>query len=237
MSRMFKDKTGRPMVTWNVFIGCNFGCTYCNARKAALTRMKHSPRYREGFKPRMIDIELLTTFRPGQFVFVGYMGDISFQPRENVGRVLQIIERYPETRFLFCSKNPAVYQEWGFDYPGNLYLGATIESNVDHGVSKSPPPAERYLAMKELQHPRKFISIEPLMDFHLRTLVDWMEAIRPEIIEVGADNYHNGLPEPRDGRASVRTPWKVRWLLEMLREICPTVIEKDGLGRLTGAGK
>jgi DNA repair photolyase len=233
MSRMF-TVDGRPMKTWNVFVGCRFDCTYCNARKTALTRLRGSERYKGGFKPHLVEKkELKRRFRPGDFVFVAYMGDISFAPWEVVRDILRIISSQPDVRFLFCTKNPAVYMDWELRFPDNLYLGATIESNFDHGLSKAPAPARRYEAMRTLQHPRKFVSIEPLMNFHLRTLVDWMKEIRPDIIEVGPDNYHNNLPEPRP-QSGTYGGWKVRWLLEMLRDFCPTVVEKPGLSRLLG---
>lgn len=231
MSRMFLID-GAPMKTWNVQIGCDFNCLYCNARKLALTRLKHSLRYRDGFKPHPVLSELRKRFHPGDFVFVGYMGDISFANRRFVKIILSIIEEQPDVRFLFCSKNPMVYHWWGLRYPDNLYLGATIETNYDFKVSKAPEPFHRYRAMKLLDHPHKFISIEPLMDFHLRTLVDWMREIDPEIIEVGPDNYHNNLVEPNAVASRFRAPWKVRWLLDGLREFCPNVIEKKGLERL-----
>jgi len=48
--------------------------------------------------------------------------------------------------------------------------------------------------------------------------------INPEIVEVGADNYNNNLPEP--------SPYKVNILLTELRKFGRTVIEKQGLDRL-----
>ena len=62
------------------------------------------------------------------------------------------------------------------------------------------------------------------MDFDIENIVRWIGNISPEIIEVGADNYHNNLPEP--------SPEKLKQLLANLRTICPNVIEKDGLERL-----
>ena len=64
------------------------------------------------------------------------------------------------------------------------------------------------------------------MDFDLAELGEWVAEIQPSIIEVGADNYHNHLPEP--------PWWKVERLLENLRGICATVVEKKGLERLKG---
>ncbi len=225
MSRMFKiPGSNLPMKTWNVWVGCDFGCTYCSARKLALTRLRRTERYKAGFNPHYVEKEMRRRFRPGDFVFVGYMGDIAFAPRNLIRTILMAIREQPEVRFLFCTKSPRNYSSWVFEYPDNLYLGATIETNFDHGQSKAPPPVDRYEAMKDLDHPHKFISLEPLMDFDLLELVGWIKEIRPEIIEIGPDNYHNSLSEAQ--------PQKVRKLLEMLRDICPTVVEKPGLSRL-----
>lgn len=232
MTRMFTiPGTDTRMKTWNVFVGCRYNCRYCSAKKLALTRLKNSPRYRDGFEPHYVPEEKGRKFKAGDFVFVAYMGDISFAPREVVQDILDSIIRQPDVKFLFCTKNPNAYLLWELEYPDNLYLGATIESNYDHGVTKAPLVEDRYKAMVMLQHPHKFISIEPLMDFHIGILVRWMKDIRPEIIEIGADNYHNHLPEPSNnmGRSA---PWKVQFLLTFLHDICPNVIEKQGLQRL-----
>jgi DNA repair photolyase len=223
MSRMFKTVSR----TWNVFKGCRFDCAYCNARKMAATRLKESPRYKDGFTPRLVTEELSRRFRPGEFIFVGYMGDISFATREEVGFILaQTIEFFSETSFLFCSKNPAIYSSWELAYPDNLYLGTTIETNRSYGLSKAPPPLERFQAMAELQHARKFVSIEPVMDFDLEVMTRWLREMKPDIVEIGADNYRNHLPEP---------PWeKIKALLASLREFVPRLVEKDGLHRLEG---
>lgn len=222
-SRMFQV-SGTPMRTWNCFIGCLFECSYCNARKAALTRLKDSPRYRDGFNPHLVEQELGRRFQPGDFVFVAYMGDISFASRPVIVDLCARITEQPEVNFLFCSKEPLSYHHWHVDWPPNLYLGATIETNRNYGLSRAPCPLRRYTAMRSLALPKKFISIEPVCDFDLDTMLSWMTQINPEIIEVGADNYHNNLPEP---------PWeKVVRLLDSLKSICPTVVEKVGLHRL-----
>ncbi len=222
-SRMFQVG-GKTMKTWNVHVGCDFLCTYCNARRTALTRLRNSPRYKDGFKPHLVKKELSRKFTPGDFVFVGYMGDICFAARPIIIDLLARISEQPEVNFLFCSKNPLIYWYWNVHWPANLYLGATIEATEDHGLSRAPAPFYRYIAMRALDHPKKFISIEPVCDFDLDTMLKWMDDIKPSIVEVGADNYHNGLPEP---------PWdKVEKLIKGLEGICPTVIRKVGLERL-----
>lgn len=222
-SRMF-HVGGKPMKTWNCFVGCRFDCTYCNARKTALTRLRKSPRYKDGFAPQPVAEEMGRRFRPGDFVFIAYMGDIAFASRPTVGLILSQVREQPDVNFLFCSKEPRLYLQWDFDWPNNLYLAATIETDIDFGLSNAPPPGQRYNSMRYLEHPKKLISIEPICEFNLVRMLKWVYDIGPEIVEVGADNYHNHLPEP---------PWeKVEQLLVGLRSICPNVVEKVGLHRL-----
>lgn len=228
MSRMFKSINK----TWNVYVGCRHECTYCNARKAAETRFRHIPRYQDGFTPKLVEEELRRRFKPGQFIFVAYMGDIAFATREEFLRILARIREFPETLFLIQTKNPRQLNAWWLDWsillPANAHLGTTIETNRNHRLSKAPLPYERFiqLAGYPIPHDRKFLSIEPIMDFDLEPLISWVRIIKPEIVEVGADNYHNNLPEP--------PWWKVEGLLKKLREICPRVEEKEGLERLKG---
>lgn len=235
MSRMFLID-GKPTKTWNVYSGCNWHCSYCWARRFAEGRLKNIPRYHGGFVPHFNPEELNKVFKPRDFVFICSMGDIAWASRGEVEAIMDRVRMFPLTTFLMTTKAPNIFlewqEEWGFEPTLNLYLGTTIESNYDHGVTKAPAPEKRYRAMLQLDHPRKFISIEPLMDFHLGTLVAWMKDINPDIIEIGADNYGNNLPEPKSAITGFKSPWKVRMLADMLRDFCPDVVEKPGLSRL-----
>lgn len=231
MSRMFRSISS----TWNVYVGCRFECSYCNARKAALTRFKHVPRYKDGFTPKLVEEELKRRFKPGEFIFVAYMGDISWALHPWVERILARIRQFPETYFLLQTKHPKVFWEWDLVLPPNVYLGTTIESNRDYHLTKAPAPIERFRYLTGYPHNRKFLSIEPIMDFDLEELLTWVKLMQPNIIEIGADNYHNNLLEP--------PWWKVEKLIENLREMKTAlgksliVIEKEGLHRLkVGSG-
>lgn len=222
MTKMFKTITR----TWNPFVGCEYECynSGCWARRLALNKLNHLPRYSDGFKPKFIEKELLKRFKPGEFVFVSDMGDISFATTTEVVKILNRISQFPLTNFLIQSKNPKRFQDWGVTFPLNVYLATTIETNRGYKLTKAPFPVDRYMAIVSFNHPHKFISIEPIMNFDLDRLLFWMKQINPEIIEVGADNYSNHLPEP--------PWWKVEALLKGLRDFCPKVVEKEGLERL-----
>ncbi len=220
MSRMFKSITR----TWNPFTGCRFNCTYCWARKLIEGRLHHLDRYKAGFIPTTHPARFNPRFKPGDFVFVCDMGDMAWCLYQDRQAIMSVIESFPETRFLIQTKAPMLFNGGSY-FPGNTVHGCTLETNRSTTLfSKAPIPLDRYHAMVIDKHLHKFLSIEPVMDFDLDIFASWILDIRPEIVEVGADNYHNDLPEP---------PWgKVQQLLEALRGFVPQVIEKDGLARL-----
>lgn len=230
MSRMF-EINGHRMHTWNCFIGCEFECQYCSARRMAETRLKHHPEYAAGFTPHLVPSRLGRQWQKGDWVFIGYMGDIAWANRSDMDEIWRAMMSSPETNFLLMSKQPAVFrawqESWGYSFAPNVVLGTTIETNryeLTTGLSRAPAPSVRAFDMMLLTGVRKIISIEPIMDFDVDILAEWVQDIRPEIVFVGADNYHHHLPEP---------PWaKVKALLARLRQCVPTVVEKSGLDRL-----
>ncbi len=198
-SRMFSVVTR----TWNPVTGCLHNCMYCWARRLAETRLKNSKRYRDGFKPRLNKEEFRVRFCEGDLVFVSDMGDLfgDFIKDEWIEAVLDYMRKFPRTYFLLLTKNPQRYHEFIDKFPPNAILGATIETNrddlyIEHAISGAPLPSKRYEAMKELKWHLKFVSIEPILDFDLDTMVKWIEDIAPVMVYVGYDNYNNKLPEP-----------------------------------------
>jgi len=169
----------------------------CWARRLAETKLKEVERYKDGFVPKLVDKELSMRFHR-QNVFVSDMGDLfgEWVPEEWIKKVIDAIRESPTSNFLFLTKNPRKFLKYVKLYPENLVLGATIETNRNYLVSKAPTTAERYRAMVELPYRNKLVSIEPIMDFDLETLVQWIREIKPVLVHVGYDNYNKHLPEP-----------------------------------------
>ena len=207
---LMNTEKGRKMFTivsetWNPVTGCLHDCIYCWARQLALTKLRHTPRYREGFKPRLNPEEFKKRFKGG-VVFVSDMGDLwgDWVPDDWIRRVLNHIRKFPNTWFLFLTKNPQRYHDFLDEIPSNAILGATIETNRDTyfqegyspRISRAPLPSRRYQAMKSLDWPLKFVSIEPILDFDLDVFTRWIEEINPFMVYIGYDNYGHRLPEP-----------------------------------------
>lgn len=191
MSKMFNMVTK----TWNPVTRYLHNCTYCWARRLAETRLKHVEGYKSGFIPRLNKEEFKKKFNGG-IVFVCDMGDLfgDFIPDRWIKAVIHHVEKFPKTTFLFLTKNPSRYHD--FDFPSNVILGATIETDRDdiYTVSDAPKPSKRIRAMTKLDH-RKLLSIEPIMDFS-STFVESIKKIDPMVVYVGYDNYGNNLLEP-----------------------------------------
>jgi len=165
--------------------------------------------------------ELKTDLGEGNFVFVGSSCDMFAKDikREWIDRILAHCKMY-RNEYLFQSKRPN-----GFYYlPIGSIIGTTIETNRHYQniMGAAPIPLARYDAI--IQKPQtKMVSIEPIMDFDLEVMVEWMREIKPNFVSIGADSGNNHLPEP--------PPEKVRTLIDSLRQFTEVKL-KDNLKRL-----
>jgi len=198
--------------TWNPIRGkCPHDCSYCY--------MKVYPQ--ADF--RFIEKEMKANLGEGNFIFVGSSTDMWCPEScaEWIALTLGHTNHY-RNRYLFQSKNPARFLFYSDFFPKDTILGTTIETDFDYECSNAPLPYERLLAMEDIKLP-KMISIEPIMDFNLDTLTDWVARIKPRFVSIGADSKGHKLPEP--------SPEKIQQLIERLQGMT-TVKIKDNLKRL-----
>lgn len=176
---------------------CSHRCSYCYVGK---TFQGRSPKYTG--PPRLLENELSVDYGKGRTIFVEHMNDLFAQdiPDNWITRILFHCKRYPDNQYIFQTKNPKRATSCLSIFPPNFLFGTTIETNrpLDY-LSKAPSPAERYLAignLKQFYRFKIFVTIEPIMDFDLAILGGWIQLLKPEFINIGADSKNSFLKEP-----------------------------------------
>jgi len=154
-----------------------------------------------------------------RIIFVCSMGDLFclLVPDAVIERVIVIVQGYPDRDFLFCTKNPSRYYDFLDLFTPNCILGTTIETNRDdiYPRSNAPLPSERYEAFVALDYPRKFLSVEPVMEFDLAVLFEWIKTISPCVCEIGYDNYPERTRRKMGSYLPEPSQRKVRKLIEL----------------------
>jgi len=165
---------------------------------------------------------------PG-LIFIDHRNDLFAEnvPGEWISRVIDHCDIWPCNDYVFQTKNPGRYIDVLLAFPRRSLLGCTIETNRDipAAISQAPRPQERAAYMKELKGIRPlFITVEPIMDFDVPVLGQWLTEIDPEFVNIGADSKGHGLPEPSAD--------KIGALIDVLNAAGIEIREKHNLGRL-----
>jgi|GEM_PF-481261 len=188
---------------WNPFVGCKYDCSYCKTSfQAQAKRQKQRCircyQYTPHTHPERLTASIPNT-EADEFIFTCSSGDISFCPTPFLKKIVKRIQEEPQKTFLIQSKNPKTFER--VDFPTNVILGVTLETNRDElydCVSKAPKPSTRYRDFLKVRHPRKMVTIEPVIDFDLDVMVKWIKQIKPCMVWLGYDSRRNDLPEPSD---------------------------------------
>jgi len=201
---MKKDNNMYPLSIkqWNPFVGCKHNCIYCKPsfqaqlKRWAKTECEKCYNFIPHQHPERL-IQKLPKTRYGQFIFVGAAGDMTFCSTEYLLEILTRIGSEPDKTFLIQSKDPKTFNRVKF--PDNVILGTTLETNRDNlyeGISKAPKPSARYKDFLKVNHPLKMVTIEPVIDFDVDVMVNWVAKINPCMVWLGYDSRSSGLPEP-----------------------------------------
>lgn len=92
--------------------------------------------YPFGFEPTLhrYRYDTLDKLKQGQNIFVGAMADIfgEWVPDSWIDDILGICEKHPQHNYLFLTKNPERYTQYGVPYgKENMWYGTTITCDTD----------------------------------------------------------------------------------------------------------
>lgn len=219
-----------PWVTHNhTHLGgeCPHKCCYCYVDHGFMGT-KRPKRYCGPL--RLIEAEFKEKYEDPKFpimtIFIEHKNDLfcAEMPQIYINKIIIHCLKWPINIYVFQTKNPARYLTMDAFLPEKTILGCTIETNRDiPELSAAPAPRERMLAMEKLPG-RKFITIEPVLDFDTDILASWIDRIRPEFLNLGADSKGHDLPEPPIE--------KIYALTSKLKEYGIELREKHNLERL-----
>jgi DNA repair photolyase len=216
---------------------CPHKCSYCYVDSP---RSGRPARYQGEL--RLIDDEFKVRyghknieFTNGKTIFIEHMNDLFAKdvPDDFIFRVIKHTKEWPDNTYVWQTKNPSRYlatlDEFPgvkkFNFPEKSIFGTTIETNrpIPLDITKAPSTVSRMVAMNQLKG-RKFVTIEPVMDFDVDIFAEWIAEINPEFLNLGADSKNHHLPEP--------TVEKIMALVDKLKTYGIELREKHNLQRL-----
>lgn len=207
---------------------CSHACGYCYVQ--AMEKRFKSGRYAGPL--RLISEEFKVKYGYGRTIFIEHCNDLfAYEvPREMIMSILNHCRAYPGNTYVFQTKNPRKMAEYIRHMPEEVIIGTTIESNIRYGaMGDAPSPEERATCMHVIAcaYPdsiKRFVTIEPVMDFDVEPFADMIVKCSPFFVNLGADSKNSQLPEP-----SIE---KIKALVAALHDHGIELIEKHNLERL-----
>lgn len=206
--------------TWNTIKGaCPHDCSYCYMKRFG----KQAPLHFD-------EKELKTDLEQGNFIFVGSSCDMWANDIPESWIIDTLNHCYlHDNKYLFQTKNPSRI----LDYKDSTVITeqsivcTTIETNrwYQDIMHNCPLPFSRAISMHNLFYKRidTYVTVEPIIDFDIKTMIDLIKLCRPKQVNIGADSGNNNLPEP--------SKYKLLSLIEELEKFTK-VHQKKNLNRL-----
>ena len=197
--------------TWNPFKGCLFDCVYCVPTfQRQAKRQKHICKRCYRYEPHFHS-DRLKSIPSAETIFVAGNGDISFAKTENIMKIIDAIKdhnkRCSYKMYYFQSKDPSTFDRFKNELPDNSILLTTLETDIDKysdgsvygDYSKAPSPSKRIKMFKDIDYPKKVITIEPIMEFSSNFYGE-IASLNPMYVWLGFNSKPKSvkIPEPTE---------------------------------------
>lgn len=174
--------------TWSPIVGCSHQCSYCYVRKNHT--LPEIP---------VLNVDDFPDLRSGRVIFVGHLCDM-FSDATNMMHIADVLAhcRKYDNEYVFQTKNLEKLLVAKEVFPEKYMVGTTVETNradLLAELSKAPPPEERLKVFRSLRC-RKFITIEPVLDFDAESFASMILTSGADFVNIGADSKGHDLKEP-----------------------------------------
>jgi len=125
-------------------------------------------------------------------------------PSRLIESILERASEYTGKSYIFSTRNVKRYSEFLGKFPQWTYLATTVESDINYGCSKAPPPMVRLEELKELKYTLSLnlsrietcLSIKPIMKFTDK-FADIVRQTLPDQVAIGKEVMDiKGFPTP-----------------------------------------
>lgn len=175
--------------------------------------------YPFGFEPTLhrYRYNIPSKLKVGTNIFVGAMADVfgEWIPDNWVDEILDVCEKYPQHNYLWLTKNPKRYSEYGVPAAENMWYGTTITTEKEmRGFNDLPTGCHT------------FISLEPILE---NLQVDKYNIMFKQIdwFIIGAETRH------RQGKVVPEKQW-IEDVVNMCRENDKPIFMKNSLSDIWG---
>ena len=201
---------------WSPFAGCPHQCSYCYVKNS----------WRDLPEETVLQ-EPFPVLGSGKTIFIGHLCDMFAESVKDVDivKVLEYCRKF-DNEYIFQTKNPERMWNFKHHFPEKRMIGTTIETNREDILkehSKAPDPISRANGLGQIEG-RKFVTIEPIMDFDVPSLLSLIVFCKPDFVNIGADSKRHNLPEPSGE--------KILKFVEVLRVHGITIRKKVNIERL-----
>jgi len=174
--------------TWNTIKGeCSHGCSYCYVKRWGKQKPIH-----------LDEKEFKTDLGVNNIIFIGSSCDM-FADNIPAGWIYDTIEyarEFGSNMYLYQSKNPEKMLRYHGMMGDLARVCTTIETNRWYqNIMGGPGPKIRAEAFLKFKFNR-YVTIEPIMDFDLKEMVELIKLCNPVQVNIGADSGGHNLPEP-----------------------------------------
>jgi hypothetical protein len=201
------DKTVNPLAG-----KCFHNCSYCYVENWKVRTKQHASKY--SGEPRICENGMKQINGKNKLTFVISMNDLFTEnvPDNVISEILQRCNQYDNT-YLFQTKNPkrlfnylqltsdkSPFKQVTPHIKQGSIICTTIETNRFYPdvMGNCPNPEDRAFNFGLINGNmfKKFITIEPIMDFDLNEFLRIIEFAKPHQVNIGADSKGHNLPEP-----------------------------------------
>ena len=203
---------------------CTHACPYCYVQ--AIGRRFGSAAHTGPL--RLDEDELKANYGAGRTYFIEHSNDLFQDAVETVwiDLITGHCRRFPDNVYVFQSRNTDRMSRLQHLLPVGCILGTTIETNRKT-PGNAPHPKHRAFGLVHERYDdtiRRFVTIEPILDFDVEGMMELLDIAAPDFINIGADSKGHGLVEPSAN--------KILALIDGIKKLGIEIRQKTNLERL-----